>query len=249
LPVLNSRALKTADQMVASGVVPEGLERELKFVLPAGRAPLVRSLVEAVCTRDAEYPAATLSTIYFDTPDLRFLGEKVDSDYLKTKVRLRWYAPIGGRDADAHAFIEIKQRVGDRRHKVRVETPLTAGTLDAMPFDSNELQDVLDLARPLGVRLPPRLLPVLLVRYDRYRFIDPLSSSRISIDMNIGAPRGYHRLMRDAPPVALSHAVLEVKGAGADLPRVLHPVVSVGARRGSSSKYASAAFAMLKYDH
>jgi VTC domain-containing protein len=233
---------------VASGALErDRLERELKFVLPASQGLLARSLLQSVCRPDVEYPAATLSTIYFDTPDLRFLGEKIDSDYLKTKVRLRWYAPIGGRDDQARAFLEIKSRVGDRRQKVRVRTPLTAGTLHDLPFDRAEFRDVLELARPLGIPLPARLLPVVLIRYDRYRFVEPMSSSRISIDMNIEAPRGYHRLVRDAAPVTLSYAVLEVKGAGADLPRVLHPLVRAGARRGSSSKYAAAAFAMLKY--
>lgn len=238
----------TANRVFSAGVEPDRLERELKFVLPAARGPLARSVVEAVCKPDVVYPAATLSTIYFDTPDLRFLGEKVDSDYLKTKVRLRWYSPIGGGiDGAARAFLEIKLRVGDRRRKVRVRTPLTAAALTDMPFDDPQLDDVLELARPLGIRIPARLLPVLLVRYDRYRFVETMSSSRISIDMNISAPRGYHRLVRDAAPVALNYAVLEVKGTSTDLPRVLHPLVRMGAHRRSSSKYAATAFAMLKY--
>jgi VTC domain-containing protein len=237
----------TAIRVAASRVEPDQLERELKFVMPAARGVLARSLVAAVCPRDAEYPAATLSTVYFDTPDLRFLGEKIDSDYLKAKVRLRWYAPIGAADDTARAFLEIKLRIGDRRRKLRVRTSLTAAVLRDLPFDRPEFDEVLELARPLGIALPARLLPVLLVRYDRYRFIEPMSASRVSIDMNIGAPRGSHRLVRDAAPVTLPYAVLEVKGAGTDLPRVLHPLLRLGARRGSRSKYAAAAFAMLKY--
>lgn len=233
--------------VAAAAAKPDQLERELKFVLPAARGLLARSLVETVCRPDPEYPAATLSTIYFDTADLRLLGEKVDSDYLKTKVRLRWYAPIGGEDDLARAFLEIKLRIGDRRQKVRVRTPLTAAILKDLSFDRPEFDEVLELARPFGIPLPGRLLPVLLIRYDRYRFVEPMSSSRISIDMNIGAPRGHHRLVRDAAPVMLQHAVVEVKGRSTELPRVLHPLIRAGARRGSSSKYAAAAYAMLKY--
>jgi len=237
----------TAIRVASAGLEPHQLERELKFLLPAARGVLARSVLDAVCKTDVEYPAATLSTIYFDTPDLRFLGEKVNSDYLKTKVRLRWYAPIGGQDDSARAFLEIKMRVGDRRRKARLQTALTARTLTDLPFDSPEFEEVLELARPQGFQLPARLLPVLLIRYDRHRFVEPLSSSRISIDMNIRAPRGHHRLVRDPAPVTLRHAVLEVKGGGTELPRVLHPLIRMGARRGSSSKYAAAAFAMLKY--
>jgi hypothetical protein len=193
------------------------------------------------------YPAATVSTIYFDTPDLRFLGEKINSDYLKTKVRLRWYSPIARVDDTARSFLEIKSRMGDRREKRRIETPLPAGELDEIPFDSVKLQDVLELARPLGVPIPARLLPVLLIRYERYRFIEPMSSSRVSIDMNIRAPRGSHRLVRDAAPIALQQVVVEIKGSETDLPRVLHPLARLGARRGSWSKFAAAGFAMMKY--
>jgi VTC domain-containing protein len=237
----------TAVRVAPAAVEPDQLERELKFVLPAAQGLLARSLLQSVCRPDVEYPAATLSTIYFDTPDLRFLGEKIDSDYLKTKVRLRWYAPVGGHDDLARAFLEIKMRIGDRRRKVRVQTPLTAATLTDLSLDRPELEEVMALARPLGIPLPARLLPVVLLRYDRYRFVEPMSSSRISIDLNISAPRGSHRLVRDAAPVTLPHAVLEVKGAGTDLPRVLHPLIRAGARRGSSSKYAAAAFVMLNY--
>ena len=239
----------TATQVIAAGVEPIRLERELKFVLPAGRGPFAKSLVQAICAADPVYPAATVSTIYFDTPTLRLLGEKIDSTYLKTKVRLRWYSPLHGEDESARAFLEVKGRIGDRREKARVQTPLTAGMLNDVAFDRPELIEVLDLARSLGMPIPPRLLPVLLMRYDRHRFVEPISASRISIDTNITAPRGHHRLVRDAAPVVLRYAVVEVKGAGTDLPRVLRPLIHVGARREASSKYAAAACAMLKYAH
>jgi hypothetical protein len=229
------------------GVEPDQLEREVKFVLLAGRGPLARSLVATVCRPDPVYPAATVSTIYFDTPDLQLLGEKINSDYLKTKVRLRWYSPIGSRDDSGRSFLEIKSRVGDRREKRRLETPLTAGELRGMPFDSLKIREVLDLARPLGVAIPARLLPVLLIQYERYRFVEQISGSRVSIDMNIRAPRGYHLIVRDAAPVVLRHVVLEIKGAATDLPRALHPLALLGARRASFSKFAAAGFAMLKY--
>jgi hypothetical protein len=239
----------TATQAVAAGVEPIRLERELEFVLPAARGSFAKSLVQAVCAPDPVYPAATVSTIYFDTPTLRLLGEKIDSTYLKTKVRLRWYSPLQGGDQGARAFLEVKGRVGDRRQKVRVQTPLTAGLLNDLALDRPELTDVADRARALGIPIPARLLPVLLMRYDRYRFVEPISASRISIDINITAPRGHHRLVRDAAPVVLRYAVLEVKGASTELPRVLHPLIRAGARRDSSSKYAAAACAMLNYAH
>ncbi len=67
-------------------------ERELKFTLPQGRAPLVRSWLDRICRRDPEFPAAVVWTIYYDTPGLISLSEKINSDYLKRKIRVRWYS-------------------------------------------------------------------------------------------------------------------------------------------------------------
>ena len=228
---------------------PQGgtsLERELKYVVPAGKAALVRSIVSAMCRPDPDYPSAIVSTIYYDTPDLALLSEKINSDYLKTKVRLRWYTPDRGA---REAFLEIKSRVGALRHKVRVRTPLSAAMLTDLPLDHPALVQVLELAAPLGVPVPPRLMPALLLRYERSRFIEPVSGSRISVDTGIEAVRGNPRLMGNAFHQWLPLAVVEVKGAGNDLPRALTALVHLGARRAAFSKYGAAGVAMLRYSH
>lgn len=54
---------------------------------------------------------------YYDSPSLRFYEEKLDGLWFRNKVRLRVYANRfrGG----AAAFLEIKQRLGDKVHKIR----------------------------------------------------------------------------------------------------------------------------------
>lgn len=222
------------------------LERELKYVVPAGKALLARAIVSAICRPDPEYPDAVVSTIYYDTPNLELLSQKINSDYLKTKVRLRWYSPELG---SASAFLEVKSRVGALRHKVRVETPLTAGRAAGLSLEDPSLIEVLRLAAPLGVSIPPRLIPALLLRYERVRFIEPVSGSRISVDAGIEAVRGNPRLVGNAFQQRLPHAVVEIKGAGDDLPRALRPLINLGARRASFSKYGAAGLAMLRYMH
>lgn len=222
------------------------LERELKYVVPAGKAPLARSIVSAFCRPDPEYPAAVVSTIYYDTPGLDLLSEKINSDYLKTKVRLRWYSPTRGA---ANAFLEIKSRVGTLREKVRVETAVSAARAAELSLDHPALIQVLELAAPLGVPLPPRLLPAVFLRYERSRFVEPVSGSRISVDAEIEAVAGNPRLVGHAFHQRLPLAVVEVKGAGNDLPRALHGLIALGARRASFSKYGAAGMAMLGYRH
>ncbi len=237
---------------VAVARPPEGnslsLERELKYVVPAGRALLVRSIVSALCRPDTRYPAATVFTIYYDTPDLALLSEKINSDYLKTKVRLRWYSTAVPQGATG-TFLEIKSRVGSLRHKVRVEVPPALAMVRDQPLHHPALLEVLELARPLGVPVPARLMPALLLRYERSRFVEPMSASRISVDTDIEAVRGNPRLVGNAIPERLPLAVVEVKGTGDDLPRPLHQLIRLGARRSSFSKYGAAGFAMLRYVH
>jgi hypothetical protein len=218
-------------------------ERELKFVVPASKGPFARAIVAAFCQPDPKYPAATLWTVYYDTPDLQLLSEKINSDYLKRKMRLRWYSGA----ASEYAFLEIKSRVGTFRQKHRVQTRLAGSMLAGLRLDDPAFLDVVDLARPLGVPLPPNLQPVVLIRYHRSRFVEPLSGSRISIDVDIEALRGHPGLLGNAFPERFESVVVEVKGAGTDLPRALHPLVRLGARKSSCSKYGTAATAMLRY--
>jgi hypothetical protein len=223
------------------------LERELKYVIPAGTAQLARSVVAAWCRPDPRHPSAIVSTIYYDTPEFSLLFEKINSDYLKTKVRLRWYDASS--PGAAHAFLEIKSRVGSLRRKARVGTGLEGRSLDAIGLDDPALSEVLELARPLGVALPARLTPVLLLRYERFRYVEPLSGARISVDSAIEGVKGNPQLMPHAFRTPLDVGVIEVKGREEDLPRVMAPLVRLGARRASFSKYGMAGVAMLRYRH
>ena len=114
-----------ATRDVAARPAPSAGERELKFILPAGRAHLARRRLESVCRRDPEFPAAVVWTIYYDTPALVSLGEKINSDYLKRKIRVRWYSDLEGR-VSGPAFVEAKFRMGTRRSKVRARLPYPA---------------------------------------------------------------------------------------------------------------------------
>lgn len=231
---------------VAPADAPAALEREVKFVLEPGRGPFARQLLDALCQPDPNYPAAVVSTIYYDTARLDFLGRKLDSDYLKTKVRLRWYGDLEGRIAGERSFLEVKSRIGSTRTKERVETPLAASRLNRLRLDDPALGDVLGLLAPLGLSLPPGLRPALLIQYHRYRYIDSLSQSRISLDTEICAPRADVRLLRHDYPVALPAAILEVKGTSEELPPGLRPLLHLGARRLAFSKYGFASLAMLR---
>ncbi len=214
----------------------QSLGRELKFVLSNARAPLALSVLRAHCQPDPKHPVGTVSSIYYDNHGLRLLREKVNSDYLKTKVRLRWY----DRALDAHGFIEAKFRVGDRRDKIRVQTPHTAHWLAATPLHEPLLVRVPELLRPHGLWVDPGLRPLFQVRYRRHRFIEPLTGSRVSLDADIRVPATNSSALRFPAPVSLGSAVVEIKGPQTELPVVLRELLHLGCRRSSFSKYGSA---------
>lgn len=237
----NSRFMRLATARPAP-VAGAGLEHELKFVLPAARAEGALGLLRSLCRPDPQYRAAFVSTIYFDTPWLELLAAKVDSDYLKLKVRLRWYDSTR---PDAAAFLELKTRVGSLRHKIRLPTGLSPAWLDGVSMEDPELLRVLDLAEPVGIPLPGPLMPALMLRYKRHRFVELASGARVTLDTDIEVPRAHKGLFHGAAAAALPVAVLEVKGDADDLPPTMRPLLHLGARRGSFSKYGIAAREVL----
>ena len=211
-------------------------EREFKFALPAPMAPTFAAWLRGRCKPDTTYPRGMVSSIYYDTPSLTLLREKINSDFFKTKVRVRWYGGSDSGTRNAPAHLEIKRRAGGRRFKIR-RASAAAGVVAAYDMSSPELSRLL---RPLyeeGVRLPAFLSPVLQVSFHRLRFVDPLSGARVSLDTEISAPRVNLRLLQRYDPRPLRHAVLEIKGSLSQPPTLAAAARRLGARREAFSKY------------
>ena len=216
-------------------VAPNKSERELKFALTGGRAIFARQWLEQFCRRDPEFPEAIVWTVYYDTPGLVSLAEKLNSDYLKRKMRVRWYSGLDG-PATGAVFIEAKFRVGNRRSKVRARL-----SVDAAELAEWDLRDRRWLRFPLylqehGVDASGLWRPVMLIRYRRDRFIEPVSGSRISLDSDIAAVKVNPSFVSRVDYSPLGGAVLEVKGAQDELPVPLQPFLRLGARKASVSK-------------
>ena len=212
-------------------------EFELKFVAQrCPEAPVLRWLGRA-CRVDPEFPASTIFTVYYDTPGLDCLGEKRNSDYLKTKVRLRWYR-IAGRFADT-AFLETKSRLGSRREKRRVKLPFTAAWPTRGSLDVPSLRGVPRLLRSEGIAALEGYRPVLLVRYRRRRFVEPRTGIRVSLDTDIRAPAASRARRLFPGPLPLPSTVVECKGQRDHLPESLRALTAFGFRRSSFCKYAA----------
>ncbi len=209
---------------------PEALDHEVKLVLPAASGAAAHALLAGVCRPETPHAGGVVETVYFDDGTLSSLAEKEASDYLKTKVRLRWY------DGGGPVWLEVKRRIGSRRDKARLETGLDGAELAARGLAGLAGLDLARLAARHGVALPPGLAPALRLRYRRDRFVEAGTGARLSLDREIRAieRRGLPR----APAArALDLALVELKGRERELPPALAPLHALGARRGSFSKY------------
>ena len=212
-------------------------EHETKFVLRNGAAEMMIRWLECRCRPDPEFPAGIISSIYYDTRDWRFLREKINSDFLKTKVRVRWYADIDTEEPGDASFLEAKYKVGARREKVRIKTDYTWKWLSRVALDNGKLHDIPQMLWSKGLFFPGRLYPAFLIRYKRRRFVAPVTQARLSIDYDISAPEVNLQMLPRTNPFRLEEAVFELKGKMVELPSFLHQITALGCRKNSFSKY------------
>lgn len=231
---------RTASREADRDALPRA-DLELKFVGERWRATAALRWLRLACRPDPAFPESTVFTIYYDTPALDCLAEKRNSDYLKRKIRLRWYR-VGDQVTDP-AFLEVKSRIGSRREKRRVPMPFRSAWPTCGSLDIPSLRRVLGFLRPAGLAAADDYRPVLLVRYRRRRFIEPHTGSRVSLDSDIHAP-AVSRAVGLAPnPLPLPMTVFEFKGRRDHLPESLRVLTTLGYRKASFSKYAAC------YDH
>ncbi len=212
---------------------------EIKFVLNNFIAHRFIRWLQLRCKPDPEYPGGIVSSIYFDTGDWRFLREKLNSDFFKTKIRLRWYEDIQNGESSPYSFLEAKFKIGSQRKKVRIETGRSGESLSRMALDDGELLGFPLLLRAEGIVLRETVFPVFTIRYQRLRFIEPLSAARLSVDYNICVPALNRHMLPRINPFQLSLAVFEMKGDRLRLPQPLQQLTAFGCHKESFSKYSS----------
>jgi len=212
-------------------------EFETKYVFPNIHAYSMIRFLETTCQKDGRYPEGTISSIYFDTKDWKYLSEKINSDYLKKKIRVRWYSDIGNVHASGYAFAEIKYKIGSRRTKIRVKTETSGAWLNTAYLEDASLQRLPDALRRKGVWLGENLHPVFEIRYKRRRYLDRYSGSRICVDYDISTPRVNGYMLPKINTFLLANAVFEIKGPIQELPVSLKPLILMGCRKSSFSKY------------
>jgi hypothetical protein len=214
-------------------------EHEIKYVIGNNRSLQIVKWLETTCRKDPEFPEGTVSSIYFDTKTWRCLNEKLNSDYLKTKIRIRWYADLENCIQSERAFVEAKLKTGAKREKIRRPLSLSGEQISQINLDDAMLLKIPQLLYGEGVSRHGNVFPVFDIAYKRLRFIDPLSNARICFDFDIRTLRSNPGMIPCFNPFILNTAVFELKGETSHLPLSLYPLISMGFRKASFSKYSA----------
>ena len=196
--------------------------------------------MDHVCAIDPAFQVNVIKSLYFDTPRFDLLRQKEASEFLKRKVRIRWYVDPRTGDPGSDAWLEIKSKRGARGHKRRLRLPVGAGRFDHDPVAAlKHLDQEIDPAsEPMGFLRG--LSPAFVVQYRRRRYIEMSEGFRVALDSEIRATSVNRALLRRRRVSRPAFAVLELKGAGArTLPDSLSMLRRWGVRKASLSKYAA----------
>ena len=212
-------------------------EHEGKYVFNNGIAPFILEWLRCRFLPDPEFPASLVTSIYFDTRNWDSLREKINSDYFKTKMRLRWYADVDTGEMEEKSFLEVKYKVGGRRRKIRKEIDFSGIWLSRVSLESRKLLDIRSLLRAMDVVTKGPVFPVFKIAYMRRRFVEPVTGSRLCLDCDISVPGVNRQMLPRTNPFHLRSGVFEMKGGALELPDVLHQLTALGCRKESFSKF------------
>jgi hypothetical protein len=211
---------------------------EQKFLFARRLLPLIKAHLKHVLQPDPVFSEGRISSVYYDTPSFDYYQEKRASEFLKTKIRLRWYGEPAASDSDVKCYLEVKEKEGSTRNKQRVAVDVPASVLADRELRAAPLAMIPQLLAASGHSFDGPLVPILIVQYERTRFLEPSTGARIAVDVDIQCPAVNTMFVRAHPPVFLDVCVLEVKSSDKELPHWMAAIRHY-VRRDAFSKYTT----------
>ncbi len=193
---------------------------ELKYIITLAQAERFKTALKAYMHPD-EYGnngKYSLTSLYYDSPDLRCYWEKEYGLRFRRKLRIRKYETGKPMAEETPVFLEIKQRVDRVTQKRRVVLSygdaLRLCNDRKLPENSNEDQTVLDEMYVLLWQY--NLRPVSIVRYDRQAFIGTKYDLGLRVTFDTDLTFQSHCLHLHEAPSALpmlspNQVVMEIK--------------------------------------
>ncbi len=172
---------------------------EIKYFVDEMRVPELRRELAARMDSDPHSPHGgyPVTSLYYDTADLRFYWEKIEGLKFRRKVRMRLYGDPAECTDGTPVQVEIKQRVNRVTQKRRIALPYR----DARRWlDGREEIDCDDLQRPFVHEVSTLvgnldLRPIVTTGYLREAFVgrDADLGLRVTIDHKVhGRDRDFH---------------------------------------------------------
>ncbi|MCT7291363.1 polyphosphate polymerase domain-containing protein [Rhodococcus sp. PAE-6] len=172
---------------------------EIKYFVDEMKVPELRRELAARMDTDPYSPHGgyPVTSLYYDTPDLRFYWEKIEGLKFRRKVRMRLYGDPAACTDDSAVQVEIKQRVNRVTQKRRTALPYGValrwlnGREDIECDDSQRpfVDEVSGLVGNLDLR------PIVTTGYLREAFVgrDADLGLRVTIDHKVhGRDRDFH---------------------------------------------------------
>jgi hypothetical protein len=192
------------------------------------------------------YPEYTVRSIYFDTPTMDALMDKVEGLNERRKLRIRGYdAP----DSNTKVFMEIKRKIGNRIGKNRALVPWV-GLSDLLEWGTSPEHAIAkeDQNKFLFYLNKENQQPVNLIVYDREPYLGRFDKTvRVTFDKNIRSkfkPDIFELFSNDnLTSVWPSHFILEIKYDNAPMPSWAKSIVEeFNLSSQALSKYAEGYF-------
>lgn len=213
------------------------IDYENKFVLSNKKAPKLLTALKAKCPMDQSYPEAIVSSVYFDSKNLCLLNEKVNSDFLKTKYRIRWYSDINTGIPLGNPFLEVKAKTGGRRSKKRQMLDIKAQDFVKLPYECPEYNEYALQLKTMHRQHVGILRPHYIVSYKRVRFQVRNTQIRFCLDYDIHGKLANEMLTPFKNFNYINESVFEIKGEQEFLPEYMKILESYGGVKDSFSKY------------
>ncbi|KUI36665.1 vacuolar transporter [Mycobacterium sp. GA-2829] len=172
---------------------------EIKYFVDEIRVPELRDELAGHMDTDPYSPHGgyPVTSLYYDTPDLRFYWEKIEGLRFRRKVRMRLYGAPSACTDDTPVQVEIKQRVNRVTQKRRTELPYATAVqwldhrreIDCDASQKPFVNEVSTLVENLDLR------PIVTTGYLREAFVgrDADLGLRVTIDHRVhGRDRDFH---------------------------------------------------------
>lgn len=192
---------------------------ELKYLLSLKEAEEVRQALRAYMLPDPHGNGGySLTSLYYDSPDLRFYSEKLDGVRVRRKLRIRHYETGEALTEDTPVYVEIKQRVDRVTQKRRVRLPYREALrlCSGRERPESEGQDAAVAEEVEAMLWQYNLHPVSVVGYHRQALIgtDYDRGLRVTFDTRLTCRRNSLLLHEPGVPLAMlrpDRAVMEIK--------------------------------------